>query len=228
MIWPTLCGESNLASILLTKTIMCRKFLLPTMVLAFLAVVPCRAFAIPFDIGTESKVIANIGNSDGENGLSVTTTPNPLLSQIKFDLNSGDKFTFDFFTIAAAETWINSDDYTPTDIIATLDFDVPDTVASLNGVTVGGSVLWLGQYATLTWEALAPITVNGTTFLVELSNNTFGKGLGGLSSKPTTVTATVKLIGSNYAAVPDNGSSAMLLGLAFLSFALLRPKRITA
>ena len=79
----------------------------------------------------------------------------------------------------------------------------------------------MGQYATVTWDPLAPIDVNGTKFSVELSNKTFGGGLGGLSSKQAIVTATVKQIGSGYASVPDHGGTATLLGLAFLAITFL-------
>lgn len=203
---------------------MMRKFVLPVLALALLALAPPRALATYYDLGTSSEVIANIGNKDGENGLFVTATKNPYLSDIYFNLNDGQSFTFNFFTIGTSETWVNSDDFIPTSITASLDFDIPNATALVSGLTVGGSVLWVGQYATVTWDPLAPIEVNGTKFSVELSNKTFGGGLGGLSSKQAIVTATVKQIGSGYASVPDHGGTATLLGLAFLAITFVRRK----
>ena len=73
--------------------------------------------------------------------------------------------------------------------------------------------MWVGQYATVTWKPLAPIEVNGTKFSVELSNKTFGGGLGGLSSKQAIVTATVKQIGSGYAFSPRSWRHSHALGI---------------
>ena len=67
------------------------------------------------------------------------------------------------------------------------------------------------------------------TFTVTLNDTIFNQGLGQLTpGEPNgaTITATIKQLSGSTASVPDNGSSAMLLGVAFVALALLRRTKI--
>jgi hypothetical protein len=69
------------------------------------------------------------------------------------------------------------------------------------------------------------VTAGGRTFILSLSDEEFNGGLFGLE-EGAIVEATIKQISSDFS-VPDNGSTAMLLGLTFIALALFCQRKIT-
>ncbi|HEY5814392.1 MAG TPA: hypothetical protein VIT23_17265, partial [Terrimicrobiaceae bacterium] len=111
---------------------------------------------------------------------------------------------------------------------ATLFFSDPLTSATIQGLTFGGSILWgLSEWGEVVWNGPITVTAGGRIFSVELSNEQFNEGAFGLGDCGATVMATVKQIGT-YVAVPDNGTTAMLLGFSMMATAILSKKRILA
>jgi VPDSG-CTERM motif len=73
------------------------------------------------------------------------------------------------------------------------------------------------------------LTLPDRTFGVSLSDEQFNRGLFGLDEGEkygAVVQATVKQIGSSYVSVPDNGSTAMLVGLSLLIIASASKRRV--
>jgi hypothetical protein len=209
---------------------MLRKLLLPpSLALALLASAPLpNAIALPYTV-SGGNVVANQGD-----GLIINTSLNLPATPFTFNLNDGQSETFSFFKIWTNEEAVNSDDLAEKSIYATLYFSDPLTEATVGGVTFGGSILWgLAQWGQVQWETPAPTFTapDGRVFQVTLSDEIFNEGLFGLDEGRkygATVKATVKQIGSSYTSVPDNGSTAMLLGLSLLVIAVVSKKRKVA
>ncbi len=147
-----------------------------------------------------------------------------------FYLTDGKSETFDFFKIWTDETSVNSDDKQQKYISASLNFTEPFSSAKLGGITFGGSTWYGVESGKLIWNSPAVVTVGGLTYSVALSDVTFNAGILDLNEGAkygAMVKATVKQIGSGYTSVPDNGSTAMLLGLAFLAIAFVRRGSVT-
>jgi hypothetical protein len=170
-----------------------------------------------------------------EPGLVIGTSVNPSLPGTSFTLNDGGSTTFSFFDIWTDEPTINSDDKVSFGISATLNFVDPFTGATVNGITVGGSLFkGLSQWGELTWNGPVTVTVPGDrVFQITLSDETFNYGFGGLNEGMmcgATVEATITQIGSTTPPalernVPDNGSTVVLLGVAVAGLGLLARKR---
>ncbi len=199
------------------------KSLLPILAAAVLFAVTPTASAIPmtYEIGNGSTVTGNLSDP----GLVIKTSLVSGLEKIAFTLDDGKSTTFDFFKIWTDEESVNKgEDTVAKAISATLDFDIPDEAFSLSGETFGvkGLLLQSGQ---IEWKGPAKFTVGDRAFTITLSNEKFNEGLWGLDedySNGAIVKATVKQISSSRVSVPDHGSTAILLGLAFLSFAFIR------
>jgi hypothetical protein len=204
------------------------KSVFPTLAaVALFAVTSPQAFAIPmaYEVGAGSTVAGNFNDP----GLVIKTSLASGLENIAFTLEDGQSKTFNFFKIWTDEADVGSDDKSKKAISATLDFDVPDEAFSLYGQTFGVSGFLL-QSGKIEWNGPATFTAGGRTFSIALSNEVFNKGLFGLDkgvNHGAYVEATVKQISSSRVSVPDNGSTAMLLGLAFLSFAFIRRRNVT-
>ena len=98
-------------------------------------------------------------------------------------------------------------------------------------MTFGGSILWgLSEWGQVVWDSPAPMFTapDNRIFQVALSDEIFNEGTFGLKEGKkygATVTATVKQISSTYVSVPDNGGTAMLLGLSLLVISAFRKRR---
>ena len=172
------------------------------------------------------SVLANQGD-----GLIVNTSLDLPNTPFTFNLTDGQSETFSFFKIWTDETTVNSDDEAEKSISATLYFSKPLTQATVGGVTLGGSILWgLAQWGQVVWTTPAPqfTAPDNRIFQVSLSDEIFNEGSFGLEAGKrygAMVTATVKQIGSTGVSVPDNGGTAMLLGLSLLVISVFRKKR---
>ena len=192
----------------------------PLAAVALLAVTLPNAFAIPmtYDFGAGSTITGNLSDP----GLEIKTS---LVSE-KITLEDGQSKTFNLFKIWTDETDVGDDDKAKSTITASLNLGGQDKV-SLDGETFGVSGLL--QSGKIEWKGLATFTAGGRTFSIALSNEVFNKGWFGLDEGEKNggyVKATVTQISSSKVAVPDNGSTAMLLGLAFLSFAFVRRRSV--
>jgi hypothetical protein len=145
-------------------------------------------------------------------------------------MNDGQSFTFRFFDIWTDETTVNDDDTFARPISATLNFSVPDFYAEIGGDTVGINFLGIIQAGQVIWDDPAPtFTAGDRKFTIDLSNETFNLGLFGLSggqhfgaSVDATVTQVSSYAPSPTTAVPDSGSTVLLLGLGLLAFEAYR------
>jgi hypothetical protein len=209
-----------------SKSMFGKLVLLPSLALTLLAVaapIP-DAFALSYTV-SGGNVVAN-----QDDGLIINTSLSLPSTPYTFYLSDDQSNTFNFFKIWTDETTVNPDDKVSQSISATLYFTDPLTNATVNGLTVGGSILWgLTQWGEVTWTNPSPITVDGRTFQVTLSNEVFNLGAFGLNEGlyyGATVEATVKQIRSNYSSVPDNGDTAMLLGLSLLIIAVVSRRKV--
>ncbi|MDB6147636.1 MAG: hypothetical protein JWO45_1300 [Spartobacteria bacterium] len=196
------------------------------------AVLAPSAHAVPtyYELASGS-VTANTS----EPGLVIGTSVNPSVPGTSFTLNDGGSTTFSFFDIWTDEPTINSDDKVSFGISATLNFVDPFTGATVNGITVGGSLFkGLSQWGELTWNGPVTVTVPGDrVFQITLSDETFNYGFGGLNEGMmcgATVEATITQIGSTVPPalernVADSGSTVVLLGVAVAGLGLLARKR---
>jgi hypothetical protein len=202
-----------------------RFLLLPSAAIAlFTTFAGETAFGLSYTISGGSVSAANSGD-----GLLLQTSLNfPAITPFTFSLNDGQSYSFNFFDIWTMESTVNPDDEIKRAISATLSFSDPVTSATIGGITVGGSFLkGLTQWGEVKWNNLDPLNVGGRTFRISLTDEVFNAGLFGLNDGPhygATVRATVEQIGTS--AVPDGGSTAMLLGLSLLGIGLVSRKRI--
>jgi hypothetical protein len=190
-----------------------QKTLLPFLAASALcsAVIP-RAVAVQltYEIGNGSTVSGNISDP----GLVIKYALVGGLQDVAFSLNDGENYTFDLLRIWTDETDVALwEDTVKKPITAQLDFDTPNESLSLYGDTYGINGFW--QWGQVSWDGPATLTLTDRTFKVWLSDEQFNKGFFGLDEGEkygAIVQATVKQIGSSYVSVPDNGSTAMLLG----------------
>ena len=201
-----------------------RFLLLPSAAVAlFITFAGETALGLSYTISGGS-VSANSGD-----GLMIQTSLNLPATPFTFSLNDGESKSFKFFDIWTMESTVHPDDEIARDISATLSFSDPVTNATINGITVGGSFLkGLTQWGEVKWNNLDPLNVGGRIFRISLTDEVFNAGLFGLNDGPhygATVRATVEQIGT-HSAVPDGGSTAMLLGLSLLGIGLVSRKRI--
>ena len=191
---------------------------------ALFAVALRDAVALSYTVSGGS-VLANQGD-----GLIVNTSLSLPATPFTFNLIDGQSETFSFFKIWTDETTVNSDDEVEKSISATLYFSDPLTQATVGGVTLGGSILWgLSQWGQVVWNSPPTFTApDNRIFQVALSDEIFNEGHFGLDESQrygAIVTATVKQIGSTSVSVPDNGATAMLLGLSLLAISVFRKRQ---
>jgi hypothetical protein len=211
----------------------CARFTLAASLLLLLA---SPALAVPkhYEVGSGS-VTANTT----EPGLVIETMVKPTVSGTSFTIDNAASFTFSFFDIWTDESTIKADDKVSSAISATLNFIDPFTGATVNGVTVGGS--WfkgLSQWGEVTWNGPVQVSVPGDrVFQISLSDVTFNYGFGGLHEGMmcgATVDATITQISSEGGddqrppSVSDNGSTAMLMGVALCGILLMARRRMRA
>ena len=207
------------------------KFLLLPAVAAasLIALTLPNASAVQYKIASPGASVS--GNTVDSSGLVISWAPSSSLAGRTFSLIDGQSTTFDFFKIWTDETSVNPDDTQKKSISASLNFTNPFSSAELGGVTFGGSTWYGVESGKLVWNSgPARVTIGGLTYSVALSDVTFNTGILDLNEGAkygAMVKATVKQIGSGYTSVPDNGSTAMLLGLAFLAIAFVRRGSLT-
>jgi hypothetical protein len=208
---------------------------------ALLVLAPSNVFAVPmtYQVGTTSSVSLN----SAEPGLVLAynilvTTPFSFTLNDNgvqdFDETGIDEISFDFFKIWVTERIIDPDDFQHRDIAATLDLTtlgepvIAGSAASGNGtffstVPLGlNLVRWQGN---LLWDNPPPTFVGSDrTFTIDLSDAIFNELEGQRLAGPlidegeeggAVVRATIRQVSST-AAVPDAGSTAVLLGMALL------------
>jgi VPDSG-CTERM motif len=213
---------------------------------------PSNASAVPltYQVGTSSTVTLN----SAEPGLilahgPLVTTPFSFTLNDNgvqdFDETGIDQFSFDFFKIWVTEGTIDPDDFQHRNIAATLDLTtlglsvIPGTAALGNGtffnfVSVGlERVRFQGN---LLWDNPPPTFVaSDRTFTIDLSDATFnaiedfreaGPLIDAGEEGAAVVRATITQTASSAppAAVPDTGSTVVLLGLGFLALAFARSR----
>ena len=202
------------------------KSILPLLAAAALFTVLPNVSAVPTDytIGTGSTISGN----SADPGLVIKYALDADLDNVAFSLKDGDSYTFNFFRIWTDETAVNDgEDTLWKPITATFDFDLPTGSFGVSGETAG--ILGVFEYGKVRWGAPATFTAGGSTFSISLSNEEFNRWLFDLNPGEgygATVKATVKQLSSGIS-IPDNGSTAMLLGLAFLSLAFIRRSKLT-
>jgi hypothetical protein len=191
------------------------------------------AIAAPVGDGIALSYTVSGGSVSANSGDGLIINTSLALPQVpfSFSLDDGQSETFAFFNIWTPETTVNADDRIARDISATLTFSDPLTNATVDGLTFGGSILFgLLQWGQVVWETPAPqfTAPDGRIFKVTLSDEVFNLGLFGLNEGwcyGATVKATIKQIGSSYS-VPDNGATAMLLGLSLLATVIAHRKKV--
>ena len=99
------------------------------------------ASAYDFDMGSGSDVS---GPALSDPGLVMQYEINPNLDSVFFSLDPGEQYTFDFATFWTNETSVDSDDIIPQDMTASVDFDMPDLFADVDGSSVGTIGGWWG------------------------------------------------------------------------------------
>src|SRR5688500_17500821 len=109
------------------------RFILGALFAFAFALTPAQAIPLDYELGTGSFVTANSGS-----GLQIQTSLFSGLADQAFTLNDGASYTFNFFKIWTDESTVDSDDTVMKPITATLDFDVPDLDAKVQGITIGG------------------------------------------------------------------------------------------
>jgi hypothetical protein len=182
------------------------------LVLSVATISSTLAISRHYDVGGVS-VLANQNSNDG---LAITTTPVPNHGNVQFDLNNGQSYQFDLFTIQTDETKVDLDDWKPKTITATLDFDVPDSTAQIEGLTISGTLFGYSGGLVLWFD---PVVVNAVdrAFSVNLSEAFFDLGKGGFGNSPATIKATVTQLSSyGSTAVPEAGATVVLLGIGGL------------
>jgi hypothetical protein len=206
-----------------------KSLLLPALAAAsLLALTLPNASAVQYTYTIGSGLV--YGNH-ADPGLVLSYQLSSSLAGTKFSLNDGQSTTFDFFKIWTNETSVNPDDKQQKPISASLNFTDPFSSASLGGITFGGSTWYGVESGKLVWTTgPATVTAGGLTYSVALSDVAFNTGFLDLREGArygAMVKATVTQIGSGYTSVPDNGSTTMLLGLAFLAIAFVRRGIVT-
>ncbi len=191
---------------------------------AAITAISTHAISLQYEVGSGSAVVAH---SSGP-GLLIETELATGLANQAFTLNDGQSYTFDFFKIWTDETDVNiGEDTEQRPITATLDFDVPDLDAQVQGITFGGNLML--QAGIVVWNDPVIINAGARTFSVNLNNAVFDLGWFKLGNHAATITATVKQISSGGAtttppptSVPDAGSTMTLLGLGLTAMALVQ------
>ena len=191
------------------------------------AVLTPLALAVPkyYEIAGGS---VNANNSDP--GLVLNTSFASGLSGTNFTLDDGQSSSFSFFSIWTDETTVNSDDVVAMNISATLNFSDPLTGATVNGVTFGGSIIFgLVQWGQVQWDGPTTVTLGDREFSLSLSDEIFNPGLFGLSNGSgcgATVRGTITQIasGPRGVSVPENGSTAALLGVTVVGLLFSRKR----
>lgn len=129
-----------------------------------------NALAYTFDMGADSS----IDTSGTNHALRLDVVRmNPDLDNVVFDLDVGQSSGPIYFaTIGTTETWIDLADPTSATVTASVDFDNPDVVQSIEGNSIGFSALWhFVQGWNLEWEDPVRIVLSsGLDFSVDLSN----------------------------------------------------------
>ena len=211
-----------------TKTMFAKFVLIPSLAIALLNV----AAPLPDALALSYTVSGGSVNPNTDDGLIIKYSLYLPSNPYQFSLEDGESETFNFFKIWTDETNVNPDDQLSQGISATLNFSVPATSATVSGLTFGGSILWgVTQWGEVVWQTPAPefTAPDGRVFQVTLSNEIFNEGIFGLNEGKqygAIVKATVKQIGSSYTSVPDNGSTAMLLGLSLLVIAIVSHRKV--
>ncbi len=159
--------------------------------------VPAFADSLYYEIGSGSSVTA-YNPPPPDNGLVIETYVENIAGH-GFWLDDWEHEMFAFFDIWTNETHVNPDDKTARDISATLIFSVPDASATVEGKTVGASLLGFLQAGHVSWDGPAVIEVADRHFSVTLTDEVFNLGLFGLNEGykyGATVKAKVKQLAS--------------------------------
>ncbi|WP_157764695.1 VPLPA-CTERM sorting domain-containing protein [Rhodobacter sp. CZR27] len=130
-----------------------------------------------------------------------------------YEIGTGDSATFDFLTLTGRGLgWA---DYT---ISAVLAFSSPRLTVSGTGSLFTTTAFGRIVDGSLIWDAIAPIVVNGSEFLIS-----FGSGSELFDDGSRRITTTATLTGVNVVPLPATG---LLLVAALGSLALIRRRRM--
>jgi len=234
-----------------------RKIILAGVAAGGLAFAAASAHATVFVLDSYT-VTANVGNSSGDDGLTVNTQNllkiptkatkgNPVVPGLDIDLGAKNDQTFKLFNISTPEASVNSDDLAPVPIEVTFNFSSPSPNSgptTVGGDTEGNLVLFgIFQDGSVTWNNTgvfnwtAPGFTNPGVMDITLSNGTFNGGLFGLSggSKDgTTVDATFDWkndpngVAGLAGGVPEPASWALMIGGFGMAGGMLRRRRTAA
>ena len=122
---------------------------------------------------------SSIDTADTATGLVMWAQVYNSVGNIAFTLDEGDSKTFRFAKIGTHENWINDDDLIPMPITAYVDFDNPDKMGEIPGITFGfAGRFHFFQGWNLVWDDIDQIKFgDGGLFSLDLADASYRSGL---------------------------------------------------
>ena len=177
-----------------------------------------------FEMGAGSR----LDTSNTNNVLQMYAAVNPDLDDITYQLGPGQSESFYFATVGTREGWIDNDDLIPGNVTAYIDFDTPDMLSILTGLSVGfnASFLWFEDFFqgwALIWNDPLIIDLGDDgQFSVELSDVGYNSWLWQGPTGSADVSATITY---NLAAPVPEPSTILLMGIGLLALATYSRRR---
>jgi hypothetical protein len=186
-----------------------------------------NARAIPYTLGMWS-----VNANSNDFSLALQTEINPNLAGTTFSLADGQSFSVDFFRIWTDELTLDTGNRRPENIIANIVFMGLTAPRAMTGIT-NGSNSGGALFAQVDWDNVqGNFILSDRTFPVSLEDiPRFNEGEGVFTrgkDNGATVRATITQHTGGPSAVPDTGSTALVLVLGFVALAFAARGRLEA